>query len=244
MKMYLNSQYHMDPPDHRTHRTVLCDNCTHATVDATTARLAGRASLLDRHRDVLIPARPGGGGSSPSGGPAVAAALRRLADGPALPLRPLTSSMIALITASSATLCSAMTVSSGCCSPDTSAASAHTGHHTCWHLPGRRRCPPPARRPVAPRGRAGPGWSAPAAAVQDRCRSASPRHAGHTSGFGRNRTVSSLPRSCASITMHRRRTDASRTRRRMPPAPMIKSSSTRPSVKAAESTCGNSSRIR
>ena len=71
-----------------------------------------------------------------------------------------------------------------------------------------------------------------------------PSHAGHTSGFGRNRTVSSLPFSWASTTMHRRRTDASRTRRRMPPAPMIKSSSTRPNVKAAESTCGNSSRIR
>ena len=55
---------------------------------------------------------------------------------------------------------------------------------------------------------------------------------GHTSGLGRNRTVSSLPSSWASITMHRRRTDASRTRRRMPPAPMIRSSSTRPSVSA------------
>ena len=71
-----------------------------------------------------------------------------------------------------------------------------------------------------------------------------PIHFGHTSGFGRNRTVNSHPRSCASTTMHLRSTDASRTRRRMPPAPMIKSSSTLPSDNADESTCGNSSRNR
>ena len=40
-----------------------------------------------------------------------------------------------------------MTVSSGCCSPDASAASAHTGHHTCWHLPGPS--PPAAARAAA-----------------------------------------------------------------------------------------------
>ena len=38
---------------------------------------------------------------------------------------------IALSTAMSATLCSATTVSRGCCSPLIKAASAHTGHQTC-----------------------------------------------------------------------------------------------------------------
>ncbi|CAM4371654.1 hypothetical protein MYSE111917_24610 [Mycobacterium senriense] len=38
-------------------------------------------------------------------------------------------------TSSKAMLWSAIAVSNGCWSPVANAASAHTGHHTCWHLP-------------------------------------------------------------------------------------------------------------
>src|SRR5262249_51437445 len=71
-----------------------------------------------------------------------------------------------------------------------------------------------------------------------------PTHAGHTSGLGRKRTVNSLPPSWASITLHRRRHDAPRTRRGIPETRMMRSSSTRPNVNEPESTCGNSSRSR
>ena len=59
-------------------------------------------------------------------------------------------------------------------------------------------------------------------------------HAGHTSGLGRNRTVSSLPRSEASVTTHRRSTEANRTRRRNPATPMIKSSPDLPRLSALD----------
>ncbi len=49
---------------------------------------------------------------------------------------------------------------------------AHRAPHLLALARARHRCPPPARRPAAPRDRAGPGWSAPAAAVPDRDRSA------------------------------------------------------------------------
>ena len=125
---------------------------------------------------------------------------------------------MARTTASSATLCSAITVSSGCCSPVTNAASAHTGHHTCWHLPGSPPALARARRPCAHRG---------VEAVQDRLRQltqlgpdvvgpvgGASSLAGHTSGFGRKRTVSSLPRE---LGVHH---DASPQHRRQPnPAP-------------------------
>ena len=133
-------------------------------------------------------------------------------------------------------------VSKGCCSPRTRAASAHTGHHTCWHLPGPS-APPAAAAAARTAGSSRSRMDCANAATPDRDRREL-AHDGHTSGFGRNRTVSSLPLSWASVTMHRRRTDASRTRRLIPPTPMIKSSSTRPSASAVESTWGNSSRNR
>src|SRR5690242_5055231 len=59
MKMYLNSQYHMGPPDDRTHL-----GCSATTVptrpgrDPRTARAVSdwNRLLLDGHRNVLIPA--------------------------------------------------------------------------------------------------------------------------------------------------------------------------------------------
>ena len=82
---------------------------------------------------------------------------------------------IARTTVSNATLCSAMIVSNGCCSPRTSAASAHTGHHTCWHFRGRRR-PPPQPPPRAPQDRCDPGSICASAATPARDRRARPRH--------------------------------------------------------------------
>ncbi len=183
---------------------------------------------------------------------------------------------MARITASSATLCSAMTVSSGCSSPLTTAANARTPGTTpagicrCRrrHRPlGDRRSQPDrgvdlveenslARVCVTPGPMSGMHASHLAPLPQHRyalhrhrrsCAPLSPAsgwgypqppcgegacphliaalcivtrgHFGHTSGSGRKRTVNSLPRRCASITVHRRGTDANRTLRRILPAP-------------------------
>src|SRR5712672_745604 len=60
MKTYLKSQYHIEPPASGA-RTVPCDNFTHAQGHRPQDHDPRRVkSLLDGHRDVLIPARPGG----------------------------------------------------------------------------------------------------------------------------------------------------------------------------------------
>ena len=228
MKMYLNSQYHMDPPRSRSHRTVLWDNSTHAVwmrpqvrVRVTPRRSPGCA---DSGRALRRRSVTGGG---PLGGGAPRARRRR----PALSR----SSTIARIDRQQR---DAVLGDDGqqrvLLTGDQRGQRTHRAPHLLA-LAGPVAAGGRSPRPRAPRGRAGPGWPAPAAAARALRRvspAAAPpssgHSAGHTSGFGRNRTVSSLPRSCASITMHRRRTDASRTRRRMPPTPMIKSSSTRP----------------
>src|SRR6185312_5567381 len=117
MKTYLKSQYHMDPPD--------SGHFIGSFSPTVLTRCNGdhRSGYSTAHSSTTIGIcsyRPGGGpGPSPSG-----------SGGGGWP------STIARTTVSNATLCSAITSSIGCCSPCASAASAQTGHHTCWHLPG------------------------------------------------------------------------------------------------------------
>ena len=209
MKMYLNSQYHIDPPSGRTRSARAGAN--------STQRLLARPHDAGGSRRILRGSDPRRTPVSTTIGmcsvapvtvvglPAFRAGRRRARRAPVdrrvrrrLRFGHRPHQLI------SATLCSAITVSSGCCSPLTSAASAHTGHHTCWQRPGPRSAPPPSPPPRAPRGPADPGSPGPARAVRARYRRAGSRRSaspvGHTCGSGRNRTVSSLPRSAAPIT--------------------------------------------
>ena len=151
MKMYLKSQYHMDPPQDRAPGGALRQLYLRVyprAVDATT----GATSLLNRYRDVLIPARPG---------------RRRLWGAPCrpqrspqcLPDRPDDRQQRHAVFGD-----------------DGQQRMLLTGHQRderadraphLLALPGRHRWPPPSRRPIAPRGRSCPGWSEPAAAVRD-----------------------------------------------------------------------------
>src|ERR1700692_3715167 len=124
------------------------------------------------------------------------------------------------------------------------ARPAHTpGTTLAGTFPASRLGPlqPPPRN--APRDRGDLGSPEPTAAAPEGFRRERLSRRPHPR-VGLNTTVSSLARLCASMTMHRLSTDASRTRRLIPEEPMISSSSTRPSVSEPGPTCGNYSRLR